>query len=53
MQEKTWILNTLPNGVPHYNDTQLGGCILRFLLDINYLQYPFFIKTMHKKIMDF
>ena len=42
-----------PLGVTHYNDTYLEFCILRFLVNINNLQYQNTLKTMPKKIMDF
>ena len=52
MPKKSWILNTLPNGITHYNYTRIEA-FYAFLIVEYQLFTIFFFKTMPKKIMDF
>ena len=47
------ILNTLPNGVTHYNYTWIVVFPMFIFVEYQLFTISFFIKTMPKKIMDF
>ena len=53
MPKKSWILNTLPNGVTHYNYTRIEAFYAFVIVESQLFTISFFIKTMPKKIMDF